>query len=420
MIEELYEIVEEKYFSSGDFNGMPIYGLKGIFDIEDKDFKKMVRQAIEDEVITARFHGNPHIRAFSKMPKDEVLGYYDTAQYPGHICLYPHEKKLCVSNKLESYSDSPYSLELAKGAGQLDFITFELSVLEYYRNDPRYLYKTNFINGTISIDDEYFESESVPEHDQILLQTFGFAYDSDLNRYVAVFLRYLATLSPEHQRVWAAKQVNGDIMLHPDYYASSILGSWGTKVSIFEAFVQELNVINKMSKIIGKPQLFRDCYSKDRPKEFGFLLRPTQSEFNTFVLLLDKMMSDNINKNFFKGDITLEAEEERFDGKIIVHKKGTIQLLESWINRYFRTPDRSPIDEMISTFKMVRKLRQKPAHKVSPDRFDQDIFKKQREVVISAYGAVRTLRLILANHPRVIANPVEIPDWLFNGEIWDI
>ena len=179
-------------------------------------------------------------------------------------------------------------------------------------------------------------------------------------------------------------------------------------------------MINKMSKIIGKPQLFRDCYSKDRPKEFGFLLRPTQSEFNTFVLLLDKMMSDNINKNFFKGDITLEAEEERFDGKIIVHKKGTIQLLESWINRYFRTPDRSPIDEMISTFKMVRKLRQKPAHKVSPDRFDQDIFKKQREVVISAHGAVRTLRLILANHPRVIANPVEIPDWLFNGEIWDI
>ncbi|MBL2669435.1 AAA family ATPase, partial [Klebsiella pneumoniae] len=76
---------------------------------------------------------------------------------------------------------------------------------------------------------------------------------------------------------------------------------------------------------IGKPELFRKDYSDDMPKEFGFLLRPTLSEFNNFMLLLDKMMSDNINKKFFEGDVELEIEKEREDGKIVVRPKGTIQ-----------------------------------------------------------------------------------------------
>ena len=213
MIEEIYSAVEHKYFSSRDFNGMPIYGLEGIFKIHDDDFKTSVRQAIEDEILTACFEGNTHIRAFSKIQKDKVLEVFDASEYPGHTCLYPHEKRLASSGKLAAYSESPYEMELAKGAGQLDYRTFDLSVLEYYRNDPRYSYNTDFIHGKICISDKYFESDSAPEHDHILLQTFGFAYDDNLNRYVAVFLRYLGNLSPEHQKVWAAKEVHGDIRL---------------------------------------------------------------------------------------------------------------------------------------------------------------------------------------------------------------
>lgn len=420
MIEELYKVVEEKYFSSGDFNGMPLYGLEDLFDIETADFKAILRKAIEDEVITARVDGNPHIRAFSKIPKDKILESFDSAKYPGQICLYPHGNKLVGSQYLEKYSEAPFELELARGAGQLDFRTFDLSVLEYYRNDPRYLYETDFIHGQICIADEYFESDSVPEHDQILLQTFGFAYDDDLNRYVAVFLRYLGKLSQEHQKVWAAKEVKGKISLHPDYYASSIQGSWGSRMSIFLAFVEELEIINKMSDLIGKPHLFRNSYSGDRPKEFGFLLRPTESEFNNFMLLLDKMMSDNINKKFFEDDVAVEIEEERDDGKIVVRPKGTIQILESWINKFFNPIDPAPLENMLATFKKVRNLRQKPAHKVNIDSFDQSIFKKQRAIVIEAFTAVRMLRMMLDNHPQVKSNPPKINDQLFKGEIWDI
>lgn len=260
----------------------------------------------------------------------------------------------------------------------------------------------------------------MPEHDKVLLQTFGFAYDNDLNRYVAVFLKYLSDLSPEHQTIWSSKEIKGDIKLHPDYYAYSIEGSWGTKMSIFEAFVQELKIINEMSITIGKPNLFRECYGLEMLTGFGFLLRPTESEFNDFIHLLDKMMSDNINKIFFKNDIDLEFEETRSDGKIIVSQKGSIQLLELWINKYFRTPDKTKIDTMISTFKKVRKLRQKPAHRVNTNSFNQDIFRKQRDIVIDAYDAIRTLRQILANHPSVKIKPPKISPQLFKGEIWDI
>jgi hypothetical protein len=420
MIDKLYAIVEDKYFVSGDFNGMPIYLLVDDFDIASSEFREIVRNAIEQEILTARFHDNTHIRAFSNYPKEKIIEWFDTEEYPSHICLYPHANKLISSPKLENYKNSPYELELAKGAGQLDYRTFDLSILEYYRNDPRYSYRTDFIHGSICIEDEFFESKSVPESDQILLKTFGFAYDDAFNRYVAVFIRYLSDLSPEHQRVWAVKEVKGSIKLHPGYYASSIEGSWCTKLSIFEAFVQELKIINEMSELIGKQNLFHNSYSAERPKEFGFLLRPTESEFNSFMLLLDKMMSDNLNKKFFEDDVELESEEERADGKIVVKQKGTIQILESWVNKYFRPADRKPIDDMVAIFRKVRDLRQKPAHKVNADVFDQEYFRKQREIVVNAYDAVRTLRLILANHPAVKANPPHISDHLFKGEIWDI
>ena len=56
---------------------------------------------------------------------------------------------------------------------------------------------------------------------------------------------------------------------------------------------------------------------------------------------------------------------------------------------------RKPIDEMIQTFQKIRRMRMKPAHKVDEDRFDQEYLKEQRKLIIDAYCAIRTLRLIL-------------------------
>lgn len=418
--EQIYDKIEDQYFSSGDFNGLPVRVLADDFDIGSAEFRNLLRAAIESDEITARVGGNPHILAFSSMPKDHVLEAFDNAEQIAAICLYPQPKRLKASPRLADYSDRPYDLELARGCGQLDFRTFDLSVLEQYRNDPRYSYETDFIHGQICIESAYYESASVPEHDQILLQTFGFAYDGDMNRYVAVYLRYLSDLSPEHQRIWSAKEVRGDIKLHPDYFETTINGSWGTRLSIFDAFVMELEVVNAMTKLMGKPELFRNTFSESRPAKFGFLLRPTATEFNDFVLLLDKMMSENLNKDFFKGDLDLETETQRTDGKIVVQPKGTVTLLAEWFAKKFRAADDAPMRAMVAAFKEVRKLRQQPAHALKMDAFDQTYFRTQRELVIRSYDAVRTIRQALANHPRVRENPPKISEQLFNGEIWDI
>ena len=71
---------------------------------------------------------------------------------------------------------------------------------------------------------------------------------------------------------------------------------------------------------------------------------------------------------------------------------------------------------MIKIFRKIRDLRIRPAHKVMNDMFEQKYFKQQRELIIEAYNAIRTLRLILANHPNT--KKYNIPEWLFKGEIW--
>ncbi len=167
---------------------------------------------------------------------------------------------------------------------------------------------------------------------------------------------------------------------------------------------------------MGKPKLFKEEYSREsKPRGFSFLIRPTLKEFNEFTLLLDKLMSDNLNKDFFRDDLDLELEETMRDGRIKVSQKGTITLLEQWLNRV-RFSDPKPKNEMLKTFREIRALRQTPAHSIHDDIFDQKYFKKQRKLIIDAYAAIRMLRLIFANHPKVKGYN-KIPEWLYKGEI---
>jgi len=71
---------------------------------------------------------------------------------------------------------------------------------------------------------------------------------------------------------------------------------------------------------------------------------------------------------------------------------------------------------MLATFKEIRKLRQRPAHGLDEDKFDQKYFQHQRELIIRAYTGVRTIRLLFTNHPKV--KGYEVPEWLYLGQIW--
>jgi len=403
------------YLESHDYNGKPIRA----FFSSDRDKERVisiVKSLVEEGRISLTFgdrHPNPHIKAFREESIEIQISKLDKLNLD-FVCLYPTPKELKNIVQEKDYSEKPFELKLALGAAQLDFLPFDLSVLEFYRNDPRYRYQNDDISGSIMISDDYMDK--VPESDGILLQTLGFAYDDEYNRAVAVFMRYLADLSPEHQQIWRAKQLGDGYNLHPDYARRSA-GDWGTGVSIFDAFLEEIKHINEMCKLMERPCLFKQDYRNNKPVEFSFLIRPTAKEYDNFILLLDKMISDNINKKFFQREIPYEREQVRKDGKIIIVNKNTLALLEEWIDRKIIVVDKQGIENMIGVFKTIRKKRQGPAHYISENHFDQQYFKDQRKIITDAYTGIRTIRLLFANHPQV--KNYKIPEWLQTGTIWN-
>lgn len=405
--DELLQRITEHYLSSRDFNG---------FSATSED-PAAITSLVQNDAISVNFgdrHPNPHILAFPPESIELQLKKIQELGVAG-ACLYPSKAHLAQIVEQAKYADRPFTLRLALGEAQLKPYFFDLVVLEGYRNDPRYHFNTNDIYGTLSVTSRAHENGQVRESDQAFLQTFGFGYDKNMNRAVAVYLRYLHDLSPEHQRIWDTKLLSEDYDLHPDYHRST-MGHWPERSSIFTAFTEELHHINKMAVLMGRPPLFRKEFREnERPRTFAFLIRPTSRELEGFVHVLDKMISENINKAFFEGEIPLQVDEVREDEKIVVREKGSIALLEEWLNR-IQFPDPKPKDEMLQTFRRIRKLRQQPAHSVQQDVFDQQYFREQRELVVASYGAIRTLRLILANHPNV--NGYSVPEWLFKGEIW--
>ena len=406
------------YLGSTDFNGYPCHKIRCLHKLSEDELKTLLYELVEQgkgSLVFGDIHPNPYIRAFHDEPKAKQLDKLKS-QSLDHVCLYPTSDHLKNVVDVNKYKQEPYTLELALGSGQLEFRVFDLSVLEIYRNDPRYYYMNDEINGKICINDEFYLSSGIPERDKILLGTFGFAYDHDLNRAVAVCLRYLRKMSSEHQQIWKSKELIGSYKLHPGY-RNSILGNWSGKISIFAAFVTELNLINNICDFMGKPRLFKEDFYENRPRNFYFLVRPTLEEYNSFIHTLDKMMSDNIDKKFFIGEVSDTSEETRTDGKIIVTHKGTITMLDEWLN-ISALSDSRLVEDLISMFRKVRTLRQKPAHVIRPNVFDQKFFHLQRELIVAAYKAVRTLRLIFTNHPLVRAAKIDIPDALYEGKIW--
>lgn len=399
------------YLASSDYNGMPAVHLVARLGERWKASVRRLVDAERIEVVTCDLDVNPHVKrlAFSVSSQLEALA---TATDPRHVCLYPHRTELEHRVKREDYSGRPYDLALALGDPQLGHRAFDLRVLEVYRADPRYTYDCDDLHGSISISDEHYRSAGVPERDKVLLNTFGFGYDEQLGRSVIAFNRYLADLTPEHQQIWAAHELPGPVRMHPDYFRTQVLGSFPESMPLCEAFFMELATINAMAVAVGRPPLFRTV---DRPKRFGFLLRPTRYEFEQFIHLLDKALSDNLDPKFFLDDVTFERETERKDGRVQVERKGTLQVLEEWARLKFRMPEPGPFDEMMAAFREVRKLRQKPAHALSDDTFDPELFKAQRNLLVRAYTAVRTLRLLLTNHPG--ARSVRVEPALFEGRI---
>lgn len=423
-MEDITNTIIDFYLNSNDFNGISFKALLERLNCTPKvlqnDLEKLFTDGLID-IVSSNHFPNPHIKQFSNLDRKKLLDEFYEINKLKSCYFYPSVLLMQTVDKVyfHKYEGKPYLKDLALGYGQLEFKSFDMSILEFYRNDPRYYYSCNDIQGVIYIVSEQ-ENNFNSESDKIYIQSFSFCYSEDYNqRYVAVLNRYLCDLSEEHQLMWKNKEVKNTFKLNPVYIQNSILGEFSDYISLTDAFLEEIKIINEMSNLMNKPTLFKQSYLNKNLSEFSFLLKPTLKEYNNFIHLLDKLISDNLNKDFFEQDIPLEKEEERNDGKIIITQKGTIQLLDEWLDKFFKSNNQGHIKEIIPILKKIRKLRQKPAHTIEENKFDNIYYSKQRELLNNAYKAIRTIRLIFANHPNVKLNPPKIIEPVFLGKILD-
>ena len=188
-------------------------------------------------------------------------------------------------------------------------------------------------------------------------------------------------------------------------------------LSLYQAVLLEIKTINDICNAIGRTPLFKNDFNDDRrPPAFGYLLRPTSHEYTEFVHLLDKMLSENIDRDFFNNEVPFESEETRNDGKIVVNQKNSIHILSDWLHDQFQTDDWSEIEEMLQTFRNVRKLRQPQAHAIKENEYDPQYAREQQELMKKVYRAVKILRVTIAFYP--LASNVIIDKQLDEGLIW--
>jgi hypothetical protein len=409
------EEIKDYYLQSNDFNGFPFGDIKKKYKIETGDLRKILLPLISEEKVSLVFSDNPHTKQFD-IDIDKQIQVLEGDEVE-NACIYPAKKYLSQMVDRKVYENCPYTKELAFGAAQLEFRAFDLTILEPYINDPRYIYQNNSIGGSIGISDKYYLDEitQLPEQDKVSLQTFGFCHDQTGKRAVAVLLRYLKNLTPKHQIIWKSKELNSSWKLHPDY-DRSVKGVWEMGgISIFDAILEELKLINKMCKAMNKPSLFKKDFNEDRPNEFSFLIRSTTKEFNNFIHTLDKMISENIDEAFFKDDIKNgDIEEKNEHGG----RKSSITLLESWLKRFYKIENQDLHRELLSPFAEIRKKRNKPAHSIVQNEFNPNFIDEQKDLLTKTYNVLNMLREIFNRHPKCKNINFNINRYLVERKIW--
>ena len=407
----LADMVTRFYLESGDFNGLGVHALESVGgDVSDIVALIELR---EIDLVRGDLHPNPHIKAFDPEPREEQIAKIGREGLSG--CLYPSPESL-ARRQIETRGLGPYTAALTLGSPQLSFRAFDLRALEWYRNDPRFELRSDDIHGTII---QRGGTKVAGRHalDGLDFFEFGFAYNAELERAFAAFIRYLHDIPTPQQIELSKFELEGEYQLHPDFYRTQIIGDWPERPSIYDAFLEEKTHINAICKLIGKPPLFRTEFNDGlRPHGFGILLRPTLKEYRDFALLLDQLLSDDMDKKFFEPDIPTARQLTDEEGNNESQSVGTIKLLETWLTKLFRPTENGPMEEMFADFRTVRKERMKPAHKVEENVFDQQYVQLQRELINKGYGAVHTLRMVLENHPK--ARGYDVPDHIRAAKVW--
>ena len=190
-------------------------------------------------------------------------------------------------------------------------------------------------------------------------------------------------------------------------------------MDIGDVFLVKMNImmsLEKMSilKTMELPELFAHVYGtgyNEMPEGYRSILLPTLKNYYDFVLVMEKLVVHNISIKTFQKDSLLISKIERKDEE--GRDKGSIVMLQEWLKK--NVGSNFDMDEVIvNPIKYIRKIRQVPAHELTNNKYDVDVYEKQKELMVNTYGAVRAIRILFMGHP--LAKSVNIPDYLLQGK----
>ncbi|AXG74833.1 hypothetical protein DVK85_11575 [Flavobacterium arcticum] len=434
MKKNILDIVYNFFIDSNDFNGIPLRKISKNLNIDYISSIETIKELVNEDKVSIQSSTNPNIIGFQHYPQNIQIQILEDAklieisyskfgdftiesentEFP--ICLYPSKEYLVKNRDLKDFERAEYSKRLALAEPHLEPVFFEMDVLDRYITDPRYDFKFEDYSGSIIHTHDEQDTPHLREEDQIFLNTFGLAFGTNNDRIIAVYLRYLKDLTPDHQTYWKTKEIGGACKVLKEYHDNIVLGNWNTSYSIFNGFIGELNCLYDLSQFIfSKPLLLKKFNEEKRLREFTYFLSPTSKNYSDFVLLLDKMMSENLNKDFFKNKVELFDLEELGNGIVERKPKGTIRLFEEWISSQFKSSNDNDLKNLFKIFKDIRKERQSPAHKIIENKYDKNYTQKRIDLVKKGYNSMRILRHIFQQHPH--AKTFNTPKWLENSDI---
>lgn len=393
---DLLKRVIDQYLKSGDFNGLYFHEATGT---EREEAIDLTRQELL-QVVGEEDYPNPHIRPWPSLRsiEEQVASIEALPKNRYGVCLYPTPKALKGRRLSTKLADQPFRKAMAKGRGTLELAYFNFDVLEVYRNDPRFTFQFYDFGARAVVSDEVYLDETEPESDKILMDHVGFAYDlsgydradpdSPIIRRVCAFYGDLAKLSPTHQARWKTYQVADDDNLHPHpVWWAQQMGHWPDGIGPFEKIFFELEAINTLHERAFGQALF---HTTERPDDFGWILRPSQAEFDKFVHDLDKLLSESLRHDAFDMHGVPRKDDQ---GSNV----GTLNRLDKLLEA-----NRVPQDarkEFLRPLREVRSARQRPAHALRRNVTDKSFIHKQADLLERVGSTLDQLRHFFQTHP---------------------
>lgn len=405
MKEKLLDEIINYYLDSSRFNGLPIYEID-VYDIDA--ISELINEGMV-EAISERDVLNPHIKGFDlDLSKEHQIE--NAKDLNAHICFYPTDKAL---QEIKIDYSCPYTALMQNGKAQFDIIFFDVEILERYNNNPKFLILDNGYRGCISVKAEFYNEAEENEY----IKDYGMAYiDGDkLNRAIGVFVIDLANLSPRIQMLWKGFELENQesCKINAGFVENLLEGRWVTQHWIFHALLDEMRIINLQCKDMELPILFLHTYGigyGEMPEGYRCILLPTLNNFYDFVLVMEKLVVNNISIKTFQTDSQYISKVDRKDKK--GKDKGSIVMLQEWLEKNVKA--NFDIDKVIiEPIKYIRRIRQVPAHVLTNNEYDLNVYEKQKELMINTYSAIRAIRILFMGHP--LAKDVEIPKYLLEG-----